>query len=158
LEWAPKFAAAGTTVIDNSSAWRMDPTKKIVPEINASSLTKEDKIIANPNCSIQMVLVLAPLHKKIQYQTCCFTYQSITGTGVKAVEQLENEYAGVQGEMAYKYPIHRNAIPQCDVFEENGYTKEEMKLVRETQKILDDKTIAVTATVRVPIVEVTAKR
>jgi aspartate-semialdehyde dehydrogenase len=106
-----------------------------------------------------MVLVLAPLHKKIQHQTCCFTYQSITGTGVKAVEQLENEYAGVQGEMAYKYPIHRNAIPQCDVFEENGYTKEEMKLVRETQKILDDKTIAVTATaVRVPIVEVTAKR
>ncbi|MEZ7499659.1 aspartate-semialdehyde dehydrogenase [Flavobacterium sp. Arc3] len=156
LEWAPKFAAAGTTVIDNSSAWRMDPTKKlIVPEINASSLTKEDKIIANPNCStIQMVLVLAPLHKKYNIKRVIVsTYQSITGTGVKAVEQLENEYAGVQGEMAYKYPIHRNAIPQCDVFEENGYTKEEMKLVRETQKILDDKTIAVTATaVRVPIV------
>jgi aspartate-semialdehyde dehydrogenase len=156
LEWAPKFAAAGTTVIDNSSAWRMDPTKKlIVPEINASSLTKEDKIIANPNCStIQMVLVLAPLHKKYNIKRVVVsTYQSITGTGVKAVEQLENEYAGVQGEMAYKYPIHRNAIPQCDVFEENGYTKEEMKLVRETQKILDDKTIAVTATaVRVPIV------
>jgi aspartate-semialdehyde dehydrogenase len=156
LEWAPKFAAAGTTVIDNSSAWRMDPTKKlIVPEINASSLTKDDKIIANPNCStIQMVLVLAPLHKKYNIKRVVVsTYQSITGTGVKAVEQLENEYAGVQGEMAYKYPIHRNAIPQCDVFEENGYTKEEMKLVRETQKILDDKTIAVTATaVRVPIV------
>jgi aspartate-semialdehyde dehydrogenase len=156
LEWAPKFAAAGTTVIDNSSAWRMDQTKKlIVPEINASILTKEDKIIANPNCStIQMVLVLAPLHKKYDIKRIIVsTYQSITGTGVKAVKQLENEYAGIQEEMAYKYPIHRNAIPQCDVFEENGYTKEEMKLVRETQKILNDKTIAVTATaVRVPIV------
>jgi aspartate-semialdehyde dehydrogenase len=156
LEWAPKFAAAGTTVIDNSSAWRMDPTKKlIVPEINASSLTKKDKIIANPNCStIQMVLVLAPLHKKYNIKRVVVsTYQSITGTGVKAVQQLENEYAGVPGEMAYKYPIHKNAIPQCDSFEENGYTKEEMKLVRETQKILNDKTIAVTATaVRVPIV------
>ena len=156
LEWAPKFAAAGTTVIDNSSAWRMDQTKKlIVPEINASELTKEDKIIANPNCStIQMVLVLAPLHKKYKIKRVIVsTYQSITGTGVKAVQQLENEYAGVKSEMAYKYPIHRNAIPQCDVFEENGYTKEEMKLVRETQKILNDKTIAVTATaVRVPIV------
>jgi len=156
LDWAPKFAAAGTTVIDNSSAWRMDATKKlIVPEINASQLTKEDKIIANPNCStIQMVLALAPLHKKYDIKRIVVsTYQSITGTGVKAVEQLENEYAGVKGEMAYKYPIHRNAIPQCDVFEENGYTKEEMKLVRETQKILDDKTISVTATaVRVPIV------
>ena len=156
LEWAPKFAAVGTRVIDNSSAWRMDPTKKlIVPEINASSLTKEDKIIANPNCStIQMVLVLAPLHKKYNIKRIVVsTYQSITGTGVKAVQQLENEYAGEKGEMAYKYPIHRNAIPQCDSFEENGYTKEEMKLVRETQKILDDKAIAVTATaVRVPIV------
>jgi aspartate-semialdehyde dehydrogenase len=156
LEWAPKFAAAGTTVIDNSSAWRMDATKKlIVPEINASELTKEDKIIANPNCStIQLVLTLAPLHKKYKIKRVVVsTYQSITGTGVKAVQQLENEYLGVQGEMAYKYPIHRNAIPQCDVFEENGYTKEEMKLVRETQKILDDSTIAVTATaVRVPIV------
>jgi len=156
LDWAPKFAAAGTTVIDNSSAWRMDATKKlVVPEINASQLTKEDKIIANPNCStIQMVLALAPLHKKYDIKRIVVsTYQSITGTGVKAVEQLENEYAGVKGEMAYKYPIHRNAIPQCDVFEENGYTKEEMKLVRETQKILDDKTISVTATaVRVPIV------
>ena len=155
-EWAPKFAEAGTTVIDNSSAWRMDPTKKlVVPEINASVLTKEDKIIANPNCStIQMVLVLSPLHKKYDIKRVIVsTYQSITGTGVKAVRQLENEYAGVQAEMAYKYPIHRNLIPQCDVFEDNGYTKEEMKLVRETQKILDDKTIAVTATaVRVPVV------
>ena len=156
LDWAPKFAAAGTTVIDNSSAWRMDPTKKlVVPEINASLLTKEDKIIANPNCStIQMVLVLAPLHKKYTIKRVIVsTYQSITGTGVKAVQQLENEYAGIQGEMAYKYPIHKNAIPQCDLFEENGYTKEEMKLVRETQKIIGDKNIAVTATaVRVPIV------
>jgi len=156
LEWAPIFAAAGTTVIDNSSAWRMHADKKlIVPEINASELTKDDKIIANPNCStIQMVLALAPLHRKYNIKRIIVsTYQSITGTGVKAVQQLENEYAGVQGEMAYKYPIHRNAIPQCDVFEDNGYTKEEMKLVRETQKILGDKTIAVTATaVRVPIV------
>ncbi len=156
LEWAPKFAAAGTTVIDNSSAWRMDPTKKlIVPEINASELTLEDKVIANPNCStIQMVMVLAPLHKKYHIKRVIVsTYQSITGTGVKAVQQLENEYENIKGEMAYKYPIHRNAIPQCDSFEENGYTKEEMKLVRETQKILNDKTIAVTATaIRVPIV------
>ena len=156
LEWAPKFAAAGTTVIDNSSAWRMDPTKKlIVPEINGSILTKEDKIIPNANCStIQLVMALAPLHKKYNIKRIIVsTYQSITGTGVKGVKQLENEYAGVQGEMAYKYPIHRNAIPHCDSFEENGYTKEEMKLVRETQKILGDNTIAVTATaVRVPIV------
>jgi aspartate-semialdehyde dehydrogenase len=155
-EWAPKFAAVGTTVIDNSSAWRMDTDKKlIVPEINANQLTKEDKIIANPNCStIQMVMALAPLHKKYTIKRIVVsTYQSITGTGVKAVRQLENEYAGIQGEMAYKYPIHRNAIPQCDVFEENGYTKEEMKLVRETQKILNDKTIAVTATaIRIPVV------
>ncbi|MCY1488735.1 Aspartate-semialdehyde dehydrogenase [compost metagenome] len=156
LAWAPKFAEAGTTVIDNSSAWRMHADKKlIVPEINASELTKEDKIIANPNCStIQMVLALAPLHKKYNIKRIIVsTYQSITGTGVKAVQQLENEYAGTKGEMAYKYQIHRNAIPQCDVFEDNGYTKEEMKLVRETQKILSDKTIAITATaVRVPIV------
>ncbi len=156
LAWAPKFAEAGTTVIDNSSAWRMHADKKlIVPEINASELTKDDKIIANPNCStIQMVLALAPLHKKYNIKRIIVsTYQSITGTGVKAVQQLENEYAGTKGEMAYKYQIHRNAIPQCDVFEDNGYTKEEMKLVRETQKILSDKTIAVTATaVRVPIV------
>lgn len=156
LEWAPKFAEAGTTVIDNSSAWRMDRTKKlIVPEINANKLTKEDKIIANPNCStIQMVMTLAPLHKKYKIKRIVVsTYQSITGTGVKAVQQLDNEYKGEKGEMAYKYQIHRNAIPQCDVFEENGYTKEEMKLVRETQKILDDMTIAVTATaVRIPVV------
>jgi aspartate-semialdehyde dehydrogenase len=156
LEWAPKFADAGTTVIDNSSAWRMDPNKKlIVPEINASELTKDDKIIANPNCStIQMVMVLAPLHHKYKIKRVIVsTYQSITGTGVKAVQQLENEYAGIQGEMAYKYQIHRNAIPQCDSFEENGYTKEEMKLVRETQKIIGDKTIAVTATaIRIPVV------
>ena len=156
LEWAPKFAAAGTTVIDNSSAWRMDETKKlVVPEINANVLTKEDKIIANPNCStIQMVMALAPLHAKYDIKRIVVsTYQSITGTGVKAVRQLENEYAGIQDEMAYKYPIHRNAIPQCDSFEENGYTKEEMKLVRETQKILNDKTIAVTATaIRIPVV------
>jgi len=156
LEWAPKFAAAGTTVIDNSSAWRMDATKKlVVPEINASVLTKEDKIIANPNCStIQMVMALAPLHAKYDIKRIVVsTYQSITGTGVKAVRQLENEYGGIQGEMAYKYPIHRNAIPQCDSFEENGYTKEEMKVVRETQKILNDNTIAVTATaIRIPVV------
>ena len=122
-EWAPKFAQAGTTVIDNSSAWRMDPTKNlVVPEINGNVLTKEDKIIANPNCStIQMVLALNPLHKKYNIERVVVsTYQSVTGTGVKAVQQLENEYAGVQGEMAYKYPIHRNAIPQIDVFEDNG--------------------------------------
>jgi len=153
-EWAPKFANVGTTVIDNSSAWRMDTTKKlIVPEINAFQLTKEDKIIANPNCStIQMVLALAPLHKKYQIKRIVVsTYQSISGTGVKAIKQLENELAGVDGEMAYPHPIHQNALPHCDVFEENGYTKEEMKLVRETQKILGDKSIAVTATaVRIP--------
>ncbi|MCB0461950.1 MAG: aspartate-semialdehyde dehydrogenase [Flavobacteriaceae bacterium] len=154
LEWAPKFAEVGTTVVDNSSAWRMDHTKKlIVPEINANTLTKEDKIIANPNCStIQMVVALAPLHTKYKIKRLVIsTYQSITGTGVKAVKQLENELAGVKGEMAYPYPIHQNALPHCDVFESNGYTKEEMKLVRETQKILDDRTIAVTATaVRIP--------
>ncbi|RYJ41610.1 aspartate-semialdehyde dehydrogenase [Flavobacterium beibuense] len=155
-EWAPKFAEAGTTVIDNSSAWRMDPTKKlVVPEINASELTKEDKIIANPNCStIQMVLALNPLHKKYNIERVVVsTYQSVTGTGVKAVQQLENEYSGVQGEMAYKYPIHRNAIPQIDVFEDNGYTKEEMKMTRETKKIMGDDSIRVTATtVRIPTV------
>ena len=156
LEYAPKFAEVGTTVIDNSSAWRMDRTKKlVVPEINANALTKDDKIIANPNCStIQMVLTLAPLHKKYGIKRLVVsTYQSITGTGVKAVQQLENEYAGSTGEMAYPYPIHRNAIPACDIFVENGYTKEELKLVNETQKILDDRTIAVTATaVRIPVV------
>lgn len=154
LEWAPKFADAGITVIDNSSAWRMDQNKKlVVPEINASQLTKNDKIIANPNCStIQMVMALAPLHNKYKINRIVVsTYQSVSGTGVKAVEQLENEIIGKTGEMAYPHPIHKNAIPHCDVFEENGYTKEEMKLVRETQKILDDKTIAVTATaVRIP--------
>ncbi len=154
LKWAPKFAEIGTTVIDNSSAWRMDLSKKlVVPEINANQLTKEDKIIANPNCStIQMVMALAPLHKKYKIKRIVVsTYQSVSGTGVKAVEQLENEILGKKGEMAYPYPIHKNAIPHCDIFEENGYTKEEMKLVRETQKILDDRTIAVTATaVRIP--------
>lgn len=154
LEWAPKFAEVGTTVIDNSSAWRMDPTKKlIVPEINASVLTKKDKIIANPNCStIQLVMALSPLHNKYKMRRVIVsTYQSVSGTGVKAVQQLENEIAGVKGEMAYPYPIHKNAIPQCDVFEENGYTKEEMKLAREPQKILDDRTFSVSATaVRIP--------
>ncbi len=156
LEWAPKFAEAGTTVVDNSSAWRMDRSKKlIVPEINAVELTKEDKIIANPNCStIQLVMALAPLHQKYRIRRLVIsTYQSITGTGVKAVRQLENEANHIKGEMAYPYPIHKNALPHCDVFEENGYTKEEMKLVRETQKILNDDTIAVTATaVRIPVV------
>ena len=154
LEWAPKFAEAGTTVIDNSSAWRMDPTKKlIVPEINASQLTAADKIIANPNCStIQMVMALYPLHQKYQMKRVVVsTYQSVSGTGVKAVQQLENEIAGVQGEMAYPYPINRNALPHCDVFLDNGYTKEEMKLAQEPQKILDDTTFSVTATaVRIP--------
>jgi len=153
-KWAPKFAEIGTTVIDNSSAWRMDLDKKlVVPEINALTLTKDDKIIANPNCStIQMVMALAPLHKKYKIKRLVIsTYQSITGTGSKAVQQLQNELAGIKGEMAYPYPIYQNALPHCDVFEENGYTKEEMKLVRETQKILNDKTIAITATaVRIP--------
>ncbi|WP_299106201.1 aspartate-semialdehyde dehydrogenase [uncultured Tenacibaculum sp.] len=156
LEWAPKFAEVGTTVIDNSSAWRMDPTKKlIVPEINASELTEEDKIIANPNCStIQMVMALAPLHRKYGINRLVIsTYQSITGTGVKAVRQLENEVNGVEGESAYPHQIHKNALPHCDVFEEAGYTKEELKLVRETHKILNDPSIGVTATaVRIPVV------
>lgn len=155
-QWAPKFAEAGTTVIDNSSAWRMDSTKKlVVPEINAELLAVEDKIIANPNCStIQLVMVLAPLHKKYKIKRVIVsTYQSITGTGVKAVKQLENEYQNVKGDMAYNYPIHRNAIPHCDVFEDNGYTKEEMKLVKETKKILQDDSVLVTATaVRIPVV------
>lgn len=153
-EWAPKFAEGGTTVIDNSSAWRMDPSKKlIVPEINAHTLTKDDKIIANPNCStIQLVMALAPLHKKYKMKRVVVsTYQSVSGTGLKAVRQMENEMAGVKGEMAYPYPIHKNALPHCDVFEENGYTKEEMKLAREPQKILDDRSFSVTATaVRIP--------
>ncbi|MCF6280046.1 MAG: aspartate-semialdehyde dehydrogenase [Flavobacteriaceae bacterium] len=154
LEWAPKFADVGTTIIDNSSAFRMDADKKlIVPEINASELTKDDKIIANPNCStIQLVMALAPLHKKYQMKRVVIsTYQSVSGTGIKAVQQLENEMNGIDGDMAYNYPIHRNAIPHCDLFLENGYTKEEMKLVREPQKILNDRTVAYTATcVRIP--------
>ena len=154
LEWAPKFAEVGTTVIDNSSAWRMDPSKKlIVPEINGDVLTSKDKIIANPNCStIQLVMALAPLHKKYQIKRLVIsTYQSVSGTGVKAVQQLENEVRGIKGDMAYDYPIHRNAIPQCDVFLENGYTKEEMKLVNESKKILEDNSFSVTATaVRIP--------
>lgn len=154
LEWAPKFEEVGTTVIDNSSAWRMDPSKKlIVPEINATALTKEDRIIANPNCStIQLVMVLAPLHNKYKMKRVVVsTYQSVSGTGVKAVRQLENEMAGVDGEMAYPYPINRNALPHCDVFMDNGYTKEEMKLAREPKKILDDNSFSITATaVRIP--------
>tara|TARA_R100000935_G_scaffold12832_1_gene25825 strand:- start:627 stop:1622 length:996 start_codon:yes stop_codon:yes gene_type:complete len=156
LEWAPKFAAAGTIVIDNSSAWRMDPSKKLViPEINASELSSEDQIIANPNCStIQMLMALKPLHDAYKVKRVVVsTYQSITGTGVKAVKQLENEYKREQGEMAYPYPIHRNAIPQCDVFTENGYTKEEMKLSNETKKILGDDSVQVSATaIRIPVV------
>jgi aspartate-semialdehyde dehydrogenase len=155
LEWAPRFAAAGITVIDNSSAWRMDPTKKlIVPEINADVLTKNDKVIANPNCStIQMVVALNPLHKNFKIKRIVVsTYQSVTGTGVKAVTQLMNERKGVEGEMAYKYPIDMNAIPQIDVFLDNGYTKEEMKMVNETKKIMRDESIRVTATtVRIPV-------
>ena len=155
LLWAPKFAEVGTTVIDNSSAWRMDPDKKlIVPEINGDLLTAADKIIANPNCStIQLVLALAPLHKKYSIKRVIVsTYQSITGTGVKAVQQLENERASQVGEMAYPYPIDKNCLPHCDSFEDNGYTKEEMKLTKETKKILDP-AINVTATaVRVPVV------
>lgn len=155
LEWAPRFAEKGTVVIDNSSAWRMDPTKKlIVPEINGHEISAEDLIIANPNCStIQLVLALKPLHDKYKVKRVVVsTYQSITGTGVKAVEQMENERNNVQGEMAYPYTIDRNCLPHCDVFLENGYTKEEMKLTNETKKILDP-TINVTATaVRVPVV------
>ena len=155
LAWAPKFAAVGCTVIDNSSAWRMHPDHKlIVPEINANELTAEDKIIANPNCStIQMVMALAPIHRTFGIERVVVsTYQSITGTGVKAVQQLENEYEGVEGEMAYPHAIHRNALPHCDVFLDNRYTKEEMKLLNETHKILDSN-IRVTATaVRIPVV------
>ncbi|MGY5846039.1 aspartate-semialdehyde dehydrogenase [Salegentibacter sp. HM20] len=156
LEWAPKFAENGTTVIDNSSAWRMDASKKLViPEINASELTSEDKIIANPNCStIQLLMALKPLHDRYKIKRVIVsTYQSITGTGVKAVQQLENEFAGEKGEMAYPYPIHKNALPHCDVFQENGYTKEEMKLTKETKKILGDDSVNVSATaIRIPVV------
>ena len=154
LEWAPKFAEAGTTVIDNSSAWRMDLSKKlVVPEINASTLTTNDKIIANPNCStIQLVMALAPLHEKYRMKRVIIsTYQSVSGTGKKAVNQLENEISGFQSEMAYPYPIHKNALPHCDDFEANGYTKEEMKLAREPQKILNDRSFSISATaVRIP--------
>lgn len=156
LEWAPKFAEVGTTVIDNSSAWRMDPTKKlVVPEVNADVLTEADKIIANPNCStIQMVVVMKPLHDKYKIKRVVVsTYQSVTGTGVKAVNQLMNERQGIfDGEMAYKYPIDMNAIPHIDSFLDNGYTKEEMKMVNETKKIMGDESIRVTATtVRIPV-------
>lgn len=156
LEWAPKFAEVGTVVIDNSSAWRMDPNKKlIIPEINSQILTKEDRIIANPNCStIQMLMALAPLKNNYGINRIVVsTYQSITGTGIKAVQQLENESLNVKGEMAYPYPIHRNALPHCDIFLDNGYTKEEMKLVNETHKILGDESIGITATaIRIPVV------
>jgi aspartate-semialdehyde dehydrogenase len=155
LEWAPKFAAVGTTVIDNSSAWRMDPTKKlVVPEINANTLTKEDKIIANPNCStIQLVVALNDLHKKYKIKRIVVsTYQSVTGTGKKAVDQMMNERNGVEGEMAYPHRIDMNALPHIDVFTENGYTKEEMKMVNETKKIMGDDSIKLTATtVRIPV-------
>jgi aspartate-semialdehyde dehydrogenase len=154
LEWAPKFADAGITVIDNSSAWRMDATKKlVVPEVNANVLTANDKIIANPNCStIQMVVILKPLHDKYKIiRVVVSTYQSVTGTGIKAVTQLMNERRGIEGEMAYKYPIDMNAIPQIDIFLDNGYTKEEMKMTNETKKIMGDDSIQVTATcVRIP--------
>ncbi|MEO8109016.1 MAG: aspartate-semialdehyde dehydrogenase [Ginsengibacter sp.] len=155
LSLAPKFAEAGITVIDNSSAWRMDPSKKlVVPEVNADALVKEDKIIANPNCStIQMVLVLSPLHKKYKIKRVVVsTYQSVTGTGVKAVQQMDNERKNIEGEMAYKYTIDKNAIPQIDVFTDNGYTKEEMKMVNETRKIMRAENIQLTATcVRIPV-------
>ena len=153
-EWAPKFAAAGITVVDNSSAWRMDPTKKlIVPEINATELTATDKIIANPNCStIQMVVALNPLHKKYKItRIVVSTYQSVTGTGVKAVNQLMNERKGIKGEMAYHYPIDLNVIPQIDVFTDNGYTKEEMKMILETKKIMDNNIRVTSTTVRIPV-------
>ena len=154
LEWAPKFAAVGSTVIDNSSAWRMDPEKKlVVPEINGDVLTNNDKIIANPNCStIQLVMALSPLHLKYKMKRVVIsTYQSVSGTGVKAVQQLDNEEAGIKGEMVYPHPIGRNALPHCDIFLDNGYTKEEMKLVKEPKKILRDTSFSITATaVRIP--------
>lgn len=157
-EWAPKFAAVGTIVVDNSSAWRMDPTKKlIVPEVNGSTITPEDRIIANPNCStIQMVVALAPLHKAYGIKRLVIsTYQSVTGTGVKAVKQYDREHKGEtvpNEEKAYKYQIHENVIPHCDIFLDNGYTKEEMKMVHETRKIMGAPNIGITATaVRVPV-------
>ena len=155
LKWAPIFSKKGITVIDNSSAWRMDKTKKlIIPEINGDQLNIEDKIIANPNCStIQMLIAVAPIHKTYGITRIVIsTYQSITGTGRVALNQLNNEYNNIEGEMAYRYKIHQNAIPHCDDFEDNGYTKEEMKLINETHKILDPN-ISVTATaVRVPVI------
>ena len=153
LEWAPRFAEVGTKVIDNSSAWRLTKAL-IVPEINGNTLTRKDKIIANPNCStIQLLMALKPLHDVYTIKRVVIsTYQSITGTGVKAVRQLENESKGIKGEMTYPYPIHENALPHCDIFEDNGYTKEEMKLVRETKKIMGDDSIGVSATaVRIPV-------
>jgi len=153
LEWAPRFAEVGAKVIDNSSAWRLT-NALIVPEINGNTLTNEDQIIANPNCStIQLLMALKPLHDAYRIKRVVVsTYQSITGTGVKAVKQLENETKEIKGEMAYPYPIHENALPHCDIFEDNGYTKEEMKLARETKKIMGDDNIAVSATaVRVPV-------
>ena len=156
LDWAPKFAEAGITVVDNSSAWRMDPTKKlVVPEINADTLTADDKIIANPNCStIQMIVAVAPLHRRYGIKRMVIsTYQSITGTGIRAVNQLEAERAGETPEMVYPYTIDKNCLAQCDDFTDNGYTKEEMKLIKETCKIMGDDSIKVTATaVRVPVV------
>lgn len=156
LDWAPKFAEVGTIVIDNSSAWRMhEDIKLVVPEINADELTKDDKIIANPNCStIQLVMALKPLHDAYSIKRVIVsTYQSITGTGVKAVLQLENEYRSQTGSTAYPYPIHKNALPHCDVFQDNDYTKEEMKLTHETKKILSDNSVKVVATaVRIPVV------
>jgi aspartate-semialdehyde dehydrogenase len=155
-EWAPKFKNIGTTVIDNSSAWRMNKKiKLIIPEINGNILSSKDKIIANPNCStIQMLVALNPIHKLFKINRIVVsTYQSITGTGVKAVKQLENEFNNLDGEMAYPYQIHKNAIPHCDDFIENGYTKEEMKLVNETHKILNDYSIRISSTaVRIPVV------
>ncbi|WP_294140418.1 aspartate-semialdehyde dehydrogenase [uncultured Sanguibacteroides sp.] len=155
LEWAPQFAAAGITVIDNSSAWRMDPTKKlIIPEINADTLTRNDKIIANPNCStIQMLMAIAPLHKKYKIKRMVVsTYQSVTGSGLKGIMQLEGEREGKEVKKTYAHPIDRNCLPHCDSFTENGYTKEEMKLTNETCKILNDDSVKVTATaVRVPV-------
>ncbi|MDX5480802.1 MAG: aspartate-semialdehyde dehydrogenase [Hymenobacteraceae bacterium] len=154
-EWAPKFAEVGTVVVDNSSAWRMDPTKKlVVPEINAKELTKADKIIANPNCStIQMVVALNKLHEELKAKRIVVsTYQSVTGTGVKAVDQLMNEREGKEGEKAYPYTIDLNVLPHIDVFQDNGYTKEEMKMILETKKIMGDDSIRVTATaVRIPV-------
>ena len=155
IEWAPKFKLIGSTVIDNSSAWRMDSSKKlIVPEINAHLLSKKDKIIANPNCStIQLVIALSELHNKFNIKRLVIsTYQSVTGTGVKAINQLESETIGEESEKAYPHKIYKNAIPHCDVFEKNGYTKEEIKLVNETKKILSDDSISITATaVRIPV-------